>query len=406
MKSVRFLTVLVLCCMWQVSPGQELYPALETTPVAVVQEDEDSVYHLNEPLQIDSLTYQEIEGTGMVSADTTQVKRKWWREMKHGKVNFDDETMGYPKFLKFCWKLYKWGDRAFNSYDCSYVTSTGKNWKLFMKSNNWMDTYVGKHSDNIKMVMNSNLVSNIGVNLSFMAVSLGYSVSISNLLSSGKVSKKADFSFTCARFTADAYYIENNNKLNVYYTDKSVSNERQKFKQSGVSRKALALTAYYFFNNRRYAQAAAYCFSKYQKRSAGSWLAGLSIQHYDVKFDVEQMSEAAREYIHTQDDAPRILYNDYCVLFGYAHNWVLGRKWLLNITLTPYLGYRYNIKPRDGENASALSLNLRGRFGVVYNHRQFFLGIQGYADHHRYKTSDTHLYNSIIDMSILCGVRF
>ena len=372
------------------------------TPEAVVITSPDTVKHEGKVKQLKTKIEQRINEKLNEPYDTTRDSRYWWRAMKHGKIDFNDSTMGYPKFLMFCYKTYKWGDRAFNSYDSTYVKSTGKNWKLILKSDNWVDSYLGRPFDDVYMVMNSNLVSNIGVSLSFMAVSVGYALNVSNLLHGSKVSNKVDFSFTCARFAADAYYWENSNMTNVVYTDESIDDERHKFKQSGLERKALGVTAYYFFNNRRYAQAAAYCFSKYQKRSAGSWLAGISLQHYDVKFNVDEMAEEAREYIPTQEAAPRILYNDYCVLFGYGYNWVLGRKWLLNFTITPYIGYRYNILPQT----SAFSLNLRARTAAVYNHKQFFLGIQGYADHHRYKTKETRLVNSYLDFSFLAGIRF
>ena len=338
--------------------------------------------------------------------DTTRNKGYWWRALKHGKVNFNDSTMSYPKFLKFCYRTYIWGDRAFNSYDTTYVRSTGKNWKLILKSDNWIDSYVGHPVEDVTMVMNSRLVSNIGVSLSFMAVSLGYSVNVSNLIHGEKASNKVDFSFTCARFTADAYYWENKNEINVSYTAKQIDDERHRFRLSGITRKAMGVTAYYFFNNRRYAQAAAYCFSKYQKRSAGSWLAGISLQHFDIKFDIDKLSPEARVYIPTQDDAPRVLYNDYCILAGYAHNWVLGRKWLLNVTVAPYVGYRYNLHPDVNDHASAFSFNVRARIGAVYNHKQFFVGIQSFGDHHRYKTKHSRLYNSIFNFIALAGIRF
>ncbi|MBR5117677.1 MAG: DUF4421 domain-containing protein [Muribaculaceae bacterium] len=381
-------------------------------PVVLEQQDivqQDTVQQVTEKQSKPNLKQritQRINDKLNEPFDTTRDSRYWWRAMKHGKINFKDSTMGYPKFLMFCYKTYVWGDKAFNSYDTAYVQSTGKNWKLILKSENWVDSYIGTPFKDVRVIMNSNLVSNIGVSLSFMAVSLGYSISISNLLHGGKVSNKAEFSFTCARFTADAYYWENQNDINIIYTDKNVDDERHKFRQSGISRKAMGLTAYYFFNNRRYAQAAAYCFSKYQKRSAGSFLAGFSLQHYDVKVDAEQLAPEAQAYVPAGTAPPRILYNDYCVLVGYGYNWVLGRKWLLNITATPYLGYRYNILPQPGEKQSALSLNLRGRIGVVYNHKNFFMGLQGYADHHRYKKNDSRLVNSMLQFTALAGIRF
>lgn len=397
MKRV-YLILLLMCSVPVLSWGQ--------TPGQDSLSQQDTIQNLSKLQQLKERVKERVDDKINEPYDTTRDGGYWWRALKHGKVDFNDSTMGYPKFVKFCYRTYVWGDRTFNSYDSNYVVGTGKNWKFFLKSNNWVDSYIGRPFKDTRMIMNSNLVSNIGVTLSFMAVSVGYSVGVSNLIHGEKLSNKVEFAFTCARFAADAYYWENNNETNIIYTDKSKGNDRIKFKQSGLSRKAMGLTAYYFFNNRRYAQAAAYCFSKYQKRSAGSWLAGISLQHYDVKFDVEQMPEEGHAFIPTQADAPRVLYNDYCLLFGYGHNWVLGRKWLLNATITPYLGYRYNHFANEGDQSSNFSLNCRARMAAVYNHKQFFLGFQSQADHHRYKSQGSRLVSSLIDFSVLAGIRF
>ena len=383
-------------------------------PLVVLQQDSlqqsvDTVQQLSKIQKAKERFHQRVEAKLNEPYDTTRNSGYWWRALKHGRVNFKDSTMGYPKFVMFCYKTYVWGDRAFNSYDSAYVKPTGKNWKLILKSDNWVDSYIGHPVKNVNQVMNSNLVSSVGLSLSFMAVSVGYTVGLSNLIHRGKLSDKIEFSFTCARFTADAYYWENNNDINVTYKIKNVAgmdNGLYKLRQSGVSRKAMGLTAYYFFNNRRYAQAAAYCFSKYQKRNAGSWLVGFSLQHFDVKFDVEQMSEDIRTYFPTKADAPRILYNDYCLLFGYGYNWVLGRKWLLNFTGTPYVGYRYNHFHIENNMPSAVSINMRARLGAVYNHKNYFVGLQSIGDHHCYKTKNSRLVNSTLDFMALVGIRF
>ena len=401
------LLLMFMLCLPMLSWGQSSEQVVAVPQDTVLQQPVDTVQHQSKIQKAKERFQQRIDEKLNEPYDTTRNSGYWWRALKHGKVNFKDSTMGYPKFVMFCYKTYVWGDRTFNSYDTSYVKATGKNWKLILKSDNWVDSYIGSPFKDVKMVMNSNLVSNIGVSLSFMAVSLGYSVNVSNLIHGKNLSNKVDFSFTCARFTADAYYWENSNQTNVIYSDEN--HDRYKFKQSGMTRKAMGVTAYYFFNNRRYAQAAAYCFSKYQKRNAGSWLAGISLQHFDVKFDEEQLPEESRAALinhGSQEYLTRVLYNDYCVLFGYGHNWVLGRKWLLNTTVTPYLGYRYNHFHTDDNMVSAVSLNLRIRTAAVYNLKNFFMGIQGYADHHRYKAKNSRLVNSTIDFTALAGIRF
>jgi len=375
-------------------------------PLTLAPSTQDTIQETSRLQRAKARIQQRIDDKLNEPYDTTRNSGYWWRALKHGHVDFNDSTMGYPKFVMFCYRTYVWGDRAFNSYDSDYVVGTGKNWKLFLKSNNWVDSYIGHPVKHVNQIINSNLVSNIGITLSFMAVSVGYSLGVSNLIHGDNVSNKVDFSFTCARFAADAYYWENKNDINATYRIKNAGNVWHKLRQSGVSRKAMGLTAYYFFNNRRYAQAAAYCFSKYQKRSAGSWLAGFSLQHYDVKIDVEKLSEDVRPFFPTQADAPRILYNDYCLLFGYGHNWVLSSNWLLNFTITPYIGYRYNHFPNAGDKSSNVSLNCRARLAAVYNHRQFFMGFQSYADHHRYASKNSRLVNSLLDFSVLAGIRF
>ena len=208
------LILIAACLMPMLSWGQD------SVQVAMPQELTseqmvDSVEHLSKLQRFKKNLKQRIDNKLNEPYDTTRDKGYWWRALKHGKVDFNDSTIKYPKFVRFCWNTYKWGDHAFNSYDTSYVQSTGKNWKLIIKSEEWIDSYIGKPFENVRMVMNSNLVSNIGVSLSFMAVSVGYSVAVSNLVHGGKLSDKVDFSFTCARFAADAYYWENRNETNV-----------------------------------------------------------------------------------------------------------------------------------------------------------------------------------------------
>lgn len=341
--------------------------------------------------------------------DTVRDGTYWWRAMKHGKVDLTGKTIHYPKFLRFAWRVYKWGDKTFNSYDTSYVVSTGKNWKLIYKSNIWSDNYRGEPSvENMHVDMRSKLAANMGLQLSFMAVSVGYTLGITNLINGEKVSNKVDFSFTCARFAAEAYYMENRGTITVRVrgrTDGEKWNATLR-EFSGFHRKAYGMRAYYFFNNRRYAQAAAYCFSKYQKRSAGSFIAGICLQHRDMGINMEEFPPFVLDQIPPGQEMPHFLYNDYCVMAGYGYNWVLGTKWLLNLTVAPYVGYRHLLATQNVDRASAWSVNMRVRMGAIYNHKKYFVGLQNYGDFHRYKSEKNYFIGSLLDFTALVGIRF
>lgn len=341
--------------------------------------------------------------------DTVRDGTYWWRAMKHGKVDLTGKTIHYPKFLRFAWRVYKWGDKTFNSYDTSYVVSTGKNWKLIYKSNIWSDNYRGEPSvENMHVDMRSKLAANMGLQLSFMAVSVGYTLGITNLINGEKVSNKVDFSFTCARFAAEAYYMENRGTITVRVRGRT---DGEKWNATlrefgGFHRKAYGMRAYYFFNNRRYAQAAAYCFSKYQKRSAGSFIAGICLQHRDMGINMEEFPPFVLDQIPPGQEMPHFLYNDYCLMAGYGYNWVLGTKWLVNLTVAPYVGYRHLLATQNVDRASAWSVNMRVRMGAIYNHKKYFVGLQNYGDFHRYKSEKNYFIGSLLDFTALVGIRF
>ena len=127
MKRFYFILMLMLC-MTALSWGQTV-----EQPVVPEQQDtvqQDTVPKLSKFQQLKQNITQRINDKLNEPYDTTRDKRYWWRAMKHGKINFKDSTMGYPKFVMFCYNTYMWGDRAFNSYDSAYVKPTGKNWKL------------------------------------------------------------------------------------------------------------------------------------------------------------------------------------------------------------------------------------------------------------------------------------
>ena len=399
MTVFRYIFVLVTAALALTVWGQEVVPDTVAPP--------DTALHMNRAQKLKQRVKQRIENKMNEPYDTIRDGGYWWRAMKHGKVDMDGGTIDYPAFIDFCWKMYKWGDKAFNSYDTAYVVSTGKNWKLMLKSMNWVDTYAGQPVKDVEIFTTSKLTSNLGLQLSFMAVSVGYTMGVTDLIHGESTSNKIDFSFTCARFAADAYYMENTGSTIMKYRHKGAEKYKGTIDEfGGLKRKSYGMSAYYFLNNRRYAQAAAYCFSKYQKRSAGSWIAGVCLHHRDISFNAAEFPEFVREQLPPDVEMPRFLYNDYCVMVGYGHNWVLGKKWLLNLTVTPYTGYRQMLATQHEEKASRWSINLRARMGAVYNLDRFFMGIQSFTDIHHYTTSNYHFTGSILDCTVLAGIRF
>ncbi|MDE5975110.1 MAG: DUF4421 domain-containing protein, partial [Muribaculaceae bacterium] len=134
----------------------------------------------------------------------SEAQRWWWNQLLQGHLNLADTTVRYPKFLGFCVKVYNWADKFFNSYDPDYVVGTGKRWKVRVGSENWMDAYwlTLLEPERLDIGMASNLYSNIGAYIQYMAVSMGYSYDIANFFGANGDLKhrKYEFGFNCARF--------------------------------------------------------------------------------------------------------------------------------------------------------------------------------------------------------------
>lgn len=335
--------------------------------------------------------------------DTTHDNRYWWRAMKHGKVDFKDSTMRYPKFVMFCYKAYKWGDKAFNSYDSAYVVSTGKLWKLTITSKNWLDNLSGGN-DKGYATFTSNLASNIGISLSFMAVSVGYSLDVDRIFGSRGKSEMMEFSFTCARFTAEAHKTSNTSGMS-HRVKIGDSNWQRSDKMNALRRETMGVSATYFFNNKKYARAAAYCFSKYQRRSAGSALAGFSIVNYDFKVDTQELTPHQLD-LYQDIGVTHMRFTDYCITGGYAHNWVLNSKLLLNATGLVGAGVKHIHSTMANPSSNTGALKMGGNLSLTYNHKMFFTSLLANINTSMYIAGSNHFSYTIFDFAAVFGIRF
>lgn len=124
----------------------------------------------------------------------------WLNLLKTRRLNVNDTSVQYPKFINFCLKVYRWADYTFNHYDPEYVQGSGKHGKVRLVSDNWLDSYYIRFSDGRPIIMVSNPYPNIGFQANYYAVSAGYSVDFNSLLTGSETHhKKWNMSFTCAR---------------------------------------------------------------------------------------------------------------------------------------------------------------------------------------------------------------
>ena len=134
----------------------------------------------------------------------------------------------------------------------------------------------------------------------------------------------------------------------------------QRLEQGDVTMKVLNVAGYYTFNHRRFSFPAAFTQSYIQRRSAGSWLAGISYQGGSI--------ETTDALLARNPLAPetRIYVGHFGIGGGYGYNWVLGRGWLLHFSMLPtFVVYNRNNMTVRGERKEAQ----RMRFNMIFNER-------------------------------------
>ena len=318
-----------------------------------------------------------------------------------------DTTVIYPKFLGFCVKVYNWGDRVFNSYDSDYVIGTGRKWKARFVSDNWVDSYYLNINRSMPIRMMSDIYSNVGAYIQYMAVSLGYSFDVGSVTASQPTThKKVEFNFNCARFNLEWHYWENTGGTFIRTFGKYKKGKLIKMAFPGVTQKTIGVNGMFFFNNRKFSMGAAYNFSKIQLRSAGSAVIGFNYNNLDINMNLAQLPEVLKPYLTIEPNDYRFHYNSYMLLGGYSYNWVISPILLFNISAFPEIGYTHTYEDSVEENNKLFAMGMKGQSSLTLNLGDFFICAVAKIDGNWYRSGSYSFFSSVENAQLSLGIRF
>lgn len=132
--------------------------------------------------------------------------------------------------------------------------------------------------------------------------------------------------------------------------------------EEGLRMNVVNASAYYIFNNRKFSYPAALFQNYYQLRSAGSWLAGLTVQSGSIK-----TTDALKERNPLAPEV-HLTFANVALGGGYGYNFVFGQcsQWLLHLSALPSLVvYKHNRLTVNGDEMKDHGLC----FNMVFNER-------------------------------------
>lgn len=318
-----------------------------------------------------------------------------------------DSIAEWGRFPRFVVNTYRWGDRFFNGYDTTYVQGAGHKFSAKLTSESWVDGYHFELPNSKQITLISDPSTSAGVYLSYLAVSVGYDVNFSQIFEGKDLSRKRfRFGFNCMLFGAEAYLIRNDGGT---VMRRCGDYNHLKVNFNGLTTKLWGIDTYYFFNHRKYSEAASFNFSRVQKRSQGSFYAGFSFYSQELDFNFSGLPEILREQLPEEwpDRRYEVNTKNYAIRAGYAYNWVFKPQWVLGVSASPIIGLRKGYVSYSDSDTS-FSMYNRIKASVVWNSRnhRLFFGAVAKFDMSVVNDKRTTYTGGVLSGEAVFGVRF
>jgi hypothetical protein len=215
--------------------------------------------------------------------------------------------------------------------DDDLIAKLGESWGLDL---------TGLHFDWL-MKLEQPMSTSVGVWVGYRGLGIGYSQSLTK--HSGRYFSLSSTG-SCYGVTLSVRSFETDDlstRINLSYIDENYSERDDNYDSyAPIKVNTLFLDGYYVFNGKRYSQAAAYNQSVIQRRSAGSFLLGLS--WYQSSIDLSNKLNG--DIILASNHIGKIKVHQGNIGFGYGYNWVPARNWLMNVMVMPTVAFYNRVK--------------------------------------------------------------
>ena len=243
-------------------------------------------------------------------------------------------------------------------YDTNYVIRPEGSLTLKVRLNQTGNSFHAKGTVNgihSKADLSTSHKTTVSIGASYRGISAALAINPAKMSGAYK-DYEFNLNYYSSRISLDFSYQRSESLTGDVERDGALS----RLESDDVTLKIANIAGYYCFNHRHFSFPAAFNQSYIQRRSAGSWLAGISYQGGSIKTTDELKARST--------NAPDISIDlgHVGIGGGYAYNWVLGRRWLIHFSMLPtFVVYSRNKFTVNGERKRAQHM----RFNMLFNER-------------------------------------
>lgn len=316
-----------------------------------------------------------------------------------------DSLAARGRFPAFCIRAYRAVDRFLNDVDTSYVGPTGYDMNVKLRTKSWSDMTGFYFDGNRRIQLRSPFTNLLGVDVQWLGLAVGYDINVNRLFGGDdRSNSRFDLGLTTSRISARFYYYRNNDGMDITSWG---DNRKVKIGFDGVDMLTWGIDAVYVFDHRRYSMAASSSFGRIQRRSKGSFLAGLTYQWQELDVDFGKMPGYIGEWLPDQWRGRRYIADGYNVGIagGYGYNWVPRRNITVGVQglVIPSLNYGYLNSDSKGVS---FRMNYRFALSAVWNCDRWFVGGGFKMDAGFVYSHSSTLTNTMMTFEAKAGWRF
>ena len=249
----------------------------------------------------------------------------------------------------------------------------------------------------------------IGLHLGWKWIFISYNFTL------GESQPEFDFELNLykSRIGIELFYRKRNDGFSIksikgfYDNEQPLDNYNREF--NGLTSSQIGGNIFYVFNYKKFSFPAAYSRSASQRRSAGSFILGVSYKEQMLTFDHTKFDPRITEQMSTELQFKKIDYKDFSINFGYSYNWVFAKNFLANISVSPSIGYKntsFRFITNHKEFMSNINIDLISRMALVYNNDRFYAGASIVSHTYTYNETSLSILNSFGYIKVYAGINF